>query len=309
MTAPVAPEQIEAFRRFSRFYTARIGALSEGLHGSPLSLPEARVFYEIGVAGTTTAGLVAETLGLDAGYLSRLLKALEERGFVERRPDPADGRRQILAHKPSAQPVFDAIQAAARREIGEMLDGLGAAERADLVAAMGRVEALLAPTRPAPEITLRPHRAGDMGWILQAHGEIYTRDYGWTPLFEALVAEILAKFLRDFDPASEHCWIAEMDGRRVGSVFIVRADADTAKLRLLLVHPDARGHGLGRRLVEEAIAFSRARGYRRLVLWTNDPLVAARHIYEKAGFRLVEESRHADFGPEMTGQNWVLDLD
>lgn len=301
----VAPEQIDAVRRFSRFYTAHIGALGEGLHGSPFSLPEARLFYEVGARGAATAGALARDLDLDPGYVSRLVRSLEERGFIERRPDDADARQLTLTHTAAAGPVFDAIQVAARQEIGQSLGRLDPLDRSTVVEAMNRIERLLDPGNVPPEIVLRPHRAGDMGWVLDAHGELYSREYGWGPAFEGLVAEILANFLKTFDPDREACWIAERDGRRLGCVFVVRADEETAKLRLLLVHPDARGLGLGRRLVEQCLDFARSHAYRRMVLWTNDPLVTARKIYEKAGFRLVEETRHADFGPEMTGQNWV----
>jgi DNA-binding MarR family transcriptional regulator/N-acetylglutamate synthase-like GNAT family acetyltransferase len=303
----LAQDAVEAVRRFSRYYTKRIGALGEGLHGSPFSLPEARVFYEVGARGGATAGELARDLDLDPGYMSRLVKGLEERGHLRRSPNAADARQIDLDLADAARPAFEAIVAEARREIGAMLAGLGADDRADLIVAMRRIERLIGPSEPAP-VTLRPHRPGDMGWVVERHGVLYTREYGWNADFEALVAEIVAKFLRDFDPAFERCWIAERDGERVGCAFVGRADDTTAKLRLLLVEPSARGTGLGRRLVDECLAFARTTGYRRMVLWTNDPLVAARAIYEKAGFRLVEETRHADFGPEMTGQNWVKDL-
>ncbi|MEJ1160391.1 bifunctional helix-turn-helix transcriptional regulator/GNAT family N-acetyltransferase [Prosthecomicrobium sp. N25] len=306
--APDPDPTIEAVRRFSRFYTKRIGALGEGLHGSPFSLPEARVFYEVGSRGSATAGELARDLELDPGYMSRLVKALEERGHLVRTPNSADGRQMDLALADAARPAYEAIVAAARREIGAMLAALGPDERDALVGAMRRVERLIGPAAPA-DLTLRPHRPGDMGWVVERHGALYAREYGLDSRFEALVAEIVAKFLREYDPDAERCWIAERDGERVGCVFVVRADPETAKLRLLLVDPAARGLGLGRRLVDECLAFARAKGYRRMVLWTNDPLVAARHIYERAGFTMVEESRHADFGPEMTGQTWTRDLD
>jgi DNA-binding MarR family transcriptional regulator/GNAT superfamily N-acetyltransferase len=306
-------DEIEAVRRFSRYYTRRIGALAEGLHGSPFPLPEARLVYEIGERGGTTAGVLARELGLDPGYLSRLVKALEDKGVVARTPNPADARQLALALTETGRDRFAAIAAAARDEVGRMLAPLEAEARSGVVEAMRRIEAVLERTAPEPAagtapFTLRPHRPGDMGWVVSAHGEIYTKEYGWDSRFEALVAEIVAKFLREFDPAFERCWIAERDGRRVGSVFVVKASAEDAKLRLLLVDPSARGLGLGRRLIEECIAFAREKGYRRLVLWTNDPLAAARHLYEGFGFRLVEVEKHADFGPEMIGQNWVLTL-
>lgn len=296
----------EAVRAFSRFYTRHIGALHEGLHGSAFALPEARVLYEIGSRGSTTAGTLARDLGLDPGYLSRLVRALDERGLIERRPNARDARQIDLALSATGLPAYEANVAAARRDIGAMLASLTERQRAGLVAAMARVEGLLAGTSDA--VVLRRHRPGDIGWVLERHGAFYAEAYGFDSGFEALVAEILARFLRDYDPENEACWIAERDGERVGSVFVVRADAATAKLRLLLVEPEARGLGVGKRLVETVIDFARARGYRRLVLWTNDVLTTAGALYRKLGFRLVEEVPHADFGTPMVGQTYELEL-
>jgi DNA-binding MarR family transcriptional regulator/GNAT superfamily N-acetyltransferase len=302
-------ERVEAMRRFTRFYTRRIGVLHEGLLGSPLSLTEARVVYEIAHHETTTAGELARDLGLDPGYLSRLLKGLDARGLIERRPSESDARQIILSLSSAGEESFAVLNARSRAEVGAMLETLAPADQARLVESMATISALLGeqPPRRAP-IILRPHQPGDIGWVIQRHGTLYAQEYQWDETFEALVAEIAAQFLRDFDPQREHCWIAERDGDNVGCVFLVRQSDAVAKLRLLLVEPAARGCGLGKRLVEECIRFARRKGYRRITLWTNDILTAARAIYVQAGFRLVDEEPHHSFGHDLVGQNWELEL-
>ncbi|MDE2200276.1 MAG: MarR family transcriptional regulator [Rhodospirillales bacterium] len=301
--------EIRAVRRFSRFYTRRIGVLHEGLLGGPLTLTEGRIVYELAQAGEDTAARLGAGLGLDAGYLSRLLRGLAARGLVARRPSARDGRQSLLSLTAAGRALFTTIDARSQAEVGAMLAALPAAGRRHLVAALATAERLLGATGAAPApVTLRAHRPGDMGWVVHRQAVLYAAEYGWDGSFEALVAEIVAKFIRDFDPARERCWIAEREGAVLGSVFLVRDTDEVAKLRLLYVEAAARGLGLGRRLVEECIGFARAAGYRRLTLWTNDILVAARHIYQQAGFRLVGEERHHSFGHDLVGQFWELDL-
>lgn len=301
--------RVEAVRRFSRFYTRKIGVLHEGLLGSPFSLTEGRVIYELAHHETTTATELARDLGLDAGYLSRILRGFEQRGLIERRPSAADARLNVVLLTEKGQEAFSQINARSRHEVSDILDEMSASDQLRLVEAMALVEDLLGAELPrrVPYI-LRPHQPGDIGWVIQRHGVLYPREYGWDESFEALVAEIAAKFLREFDARRERCWIAEKDGENVGSVFLVRRSDEVAQLRLLLVEPSARGLGIGVRLVDECIRFARLKGYRRITLWTNDILIAARRIYEKEGFRLVEEEPHHSFGRDLVGQNWELEL-
>jgi DNA-binding MarR family transcriptional regulator/GNAT superfamily N-acetyltransferase len=303
-------DRTEAIRRFSRFYTRRIGLLQESLLRSPFSLSEGRIVWEVAHRGTTTATELGEDLGLDAGYLSRLLRGLERRGILVRRRSTEDGRRVLLSLSERGRSAFARIDEASREEIGAFLSRLTDAEQARLVAALETAQALLAPDSPAdtPPYILRPPRPGDLGWVIQSHGRLYAREYGWDWTFEALAAEIMTRFVRDFDPARERCWIAERNGENVGCVFVVRREDDVAQLRCLLVDPSARSLGLGRRLVAECIAFARNAGYKRMVLWTNDVLHAARRIYQDEGFILVEEERHRSFGQDLVGQTWELAL-
>jgi DNA-binding MarR family transcriptional regulator/N-acetylglutamate synthase-like GNAT family acetyltransferase len=308
---PVAEQlqQIEAVRRFSRFYTRRIGALHEGLLGSPFTLTEGRVVYEIAHHETTTAAELAKELDLDPGYLSRMLKGLEERGYLVRRPAETDGRQTILALSEHGQAAFAEINGRSRAQVKSLLDPLGADDRARLIEALATVTDLLGETPPrrAPYI-LRPHQPGDIGWVVQRHGALYAEEYGFDETFEALVAEICAQFLKTFDPGRERCWIAEQDGENVGCVFLVRASDEVAKLRCLLVEPRARGLGIGRRLVDECIRFARQKGYAKITLWTNSNLRAAIRLYEQAGFALVKEEPHHSFGQNLVGQTWELKL-
>ena len=302
-------ERIEAVRHSSRFYTRKIGALREGLLDSAFSLAEARVIYELAHHETATATELARELGLDGGYLSRMLKSLEQRGHVERRPAENDARQMLLSLTEQGQAAFAELNARSQAQVGALLDRLSQIDQTCLVEAMATVERLLGeePLRRAPYI-LRPHQPGDIGWVVARHGALYAREYGWDETFEALAAEIGAQFIRNFDPKRERCWIAEKDGENVGSVFLVRQSDEVAKLRMLLVEPKARRLGIGRRLIEECIRFARLKGYRKLTLWTNSVLLAAIHLYEQAGFRLVDEERHHSFGHDLVGQNWELDL-
>lgn len=302
-------QRIEAVRRFSRFYTRTVGVLHEGLLDSPFSLAEARVVYELAHHERTTANELSEELGLDPGYLSRILRGFEQRGLITRQPSEADARQNILSLTPEGLEAFADLNARSRQEIGGMLARLGTADQDRLVAAMRTIEDLMGdpPPRRAPYI-LRPPRPGDIGWVIQRHGTLYAEDYGWGADFEALVADVAAEFLRTCDPARERCWIAEMDGQNVGCVFVVRKTDEVAKLRLLIVEPSARGHGIGARLVDECLRFARQAGYRRMTLWTNSILLPARRIYEKAGFQLVASEPHDHFGKDLIGETWERDL-
>jgi DNA-binding MarR family transcriptional regulator/GNAT superfamily N-acetyltransferase len=302
------PDPVAAIRRFSRFTTRRIGLLHERLLGAHVTLPEGRLIWELADRGTATASRLAADLDLDGGYLSRLVKGLEERGWVARRSNPADGRQSLLALTPAGAAEFAAIDARSRAEVAGLIAGLTGAERAELVAALGTAERLLGGAPAVPGFHLRPHRSGDIGWVVHRHAALYAAEYGWDNSFEAMVAEIGAGFIRDFDPAREACWIAEREGDILGSVFLVRQSDEVAKLRLLYVEPEARGLGIGRALVAACLGFARDRGYARLTLWTNDVLVAARRLYQQAGFRLVAAEPHRSFGHDLIGEYWEIDL-
>lgn len=301
--------QVAAIRSFNRFYTRQIGLLEEGLLRSEYSLTEARVLYELAQRDGLTASELGRDLGLDAGYLSRLLKKFDTLGLVTRTPSQEDARQSVLALTAAGQDAFAPLNKASHDEIAAMLRPLSAREKEELVRAMHTIQNLLG-RKPEPEvdITLRPHRPGDIGWVAHRQGILYHEEYGWDGTFEVLAAEIAAAFVRNFDHRWERCWIAERRGEIVGSVFVVRQSDEVAKLRLLYVEPSARGLGIGARLVDECVRFARAKGYRTLTLWTNDVLVAARRIYEKAGFQLVSEERHHSFGKDLVGQTWDLAL-
>ena len=300
---------VDAVRRFNRFYTRRVGALRAGLLGSPYPLPEARLVYEIGQRRECTASELAADLDLDAGYLSRLLQGLKRRGLLSAKRSAQDARASMLSLTLKGRKAHALLDSRSREEVAAMLGGLPGGARERLVGAMQTVESLLDTKSPSPSvISLRAHRPGDIGWVVARHGALYAAEYGWDERFEALVAEIAAKFIQRLDPARERCWIAEMDGQAVGSVFVVREKNAIAKLRLLLVEPRARGQGLGRRLVRECIAFARAKGYRKLVLWTQANLAAARAIYKAEGFTLVSSEKHVSFGARLTGEYWELKL-
>ena len=296
-------------RRFNRFWTRQIGVLREGYLESPFSLTEVRVFYELAHREETTAGELGEELGLDAGYLSRILSGFQKHGLIRKRPSEADGRRRLLRLTERGRGAFAPLEARSRSEIGAMLGGMSIAGQERLVEAMRAIERLLS-FRPDPAVPylLRPPQPGDMGWVVHRHGVLYAREYGWDERFEALVAGIVAKFIQQYDPRVERCWIAERDGEVVGCVFLVRESEEVAKLRLLLVEPEARGLGIGSRLVEECIRFARQAGYLKITLWTNDVLNSARRIYEAMGFQLVHEKPHRSFGHDLVGQTWELML-
>jgi DNA-binding MarR family transcriptional regulator/GNAT superfamily N-acetyltransferase len=309
MIAGEFAERVAAVRRFNRYYTHRIGVLEEGLLDSPFSLTEARVLYELAQSEGATAARLAGELGLDPGYLSRILAGFEKRQLIVRAPSERDGRQSVLSLTEAGRAAFAALDERSAKEIGALVGALSAEQQARLVAAMDGISGLLtAPEHSPASYQLRPHRPGDIGWIVHRHGLLYAQEYGWNEEFEALVAEIAAKFIRHFDPRRERCWIAERDGERLGSVMLVSQSQRVAKLRLLLVEPQARGLGLGSRLVEECIRFAGERGYRKVTLWTNSVLLAARRIYERAGFSLVESEPHRSFGHDLVGENWELSL-
>jgi DNA-binding MarR family transcriptional regulator/N-acetylglutamate synthase-like GNAT family acetyltransferase len=305
---PVTAREIEAARRFTRFYTRQAELLDEAFLDSRFSLSEGRVLYELSARGETSAAELGRDLGLDRGYLSRMLKAFESDGLLERHPFPGDGRQQRIALTPAGRDAFAPLDALSETQWRARLSSLSRSDRARLLAAMNEIEGLLGGAAALQPIVLRPHAVGDLGWVARRQGLLYAREYGFDASFEALVAEILVDFVRTHDPTRERGWIAERDGDILGSIYCVRQSDSVAKLRLLYVEPETRGSGLGSRLVAECIAFARACGYATLTLWTNDCLDAARHIYVKAGFLLVEEERHHSFGRDLVGQNWTLDL-
>ena len=302
--------RVAAARRFNRFYTRRIGVLGEGLLASPYPLAEVRVLYELSHRERPIATDVAEELGLDAGYLSRILRAFVARGWLTRQSSPADARRRHLALTRKGRRTFATLDARSRKEMRGMLAPLALPDQGRLVAAMRTIQELLegTATRRARPVVLRPPRPGDLGWVVYRHGRLYAEEYGWDERFEALVAGIVSDFVARFDSRRERCWIAESDGERVGTVFLVRKSARVAKLRLLLVEPSARGAGIGRRLVEECVRFAREAGYRRITLWTQKNLGAARRLYAQAGFRLIASKPHASFGRALVAETWELDL-
>ena len=301
--------QIEAIRRYNRFYTRRIGVLEEGFLKSPFSLAETRVLYELAHRDKTTATLLGEELGLNAGYLSRILRRLQERRLVEKKRSEKDGRQSLLSLTAKGRAAFARLDEESKRQVGAMLDPLSVADRRAFVGAMESIQRLLgASAEPRVPYLLRPPEPGDLGWVVQRHGALYAREYGYDETFEALVAEIVAKFVQSFDPRKERAWIAEREGENVGSVFLVRDTDEVAKLRLLLVDPRARGLGIGKRLVEECLRFAQKRGYKKIKLWTQDELHAARRIYEDAGFRIVEREPHRSFGHDLVGEVWEREL-
>jgi DNA-binding MarR family transcriptional regulator/GNAT superfamily N-acetyltransferase len=300
---------VASVRAFNRFYTRQLGLLDESVLASGLSLTEMRVLYELAHRDGATATGLGRDLGLDAGYLSRLLSKLEARRWLRRSPAPADARQSLLVLTPSGRKAFAPIEKAAREQIATWLEALPPPQRDRLVKSMQTVQRLLGGL-PEPKVpyVLRDLRPGDLGWIVHRQGQLYHQEHGWDETFDGLLAEIAGAFVKSFDAKRERCWVAEREGEVVGSVFLVRASGKVAKLRMLYVEPSARGLGIGSRLVEECIDFARAKGYRTLTLWTNDILVSARKIYQAAGFRLVQEERHHSFGKDLVGQNWDLAL-
>jgi DNA-binding MarR family transcriptional regulator/GNAT superfamily N-acetyltransferase len=297
--------QIAAVRAFNRFYTRKLGVLDQHLMQSPFSLSEARVLYELAHRDELAAKEIGTELGLDAGYLSRIVQKFDEDGLITRKPLASDRRQFQLSLTGKGRQAFAKLDRSSHDEVGAMLAALAPGDRARLTGALATIEQLLGKeAMSTPRATLREPRPGDMGFVVQSHGALYASEYGFDASFEALVADLAAKFLTSFDASRERCWIADIDGVPVGSVFLVRHNDEIAKLRLLLVDPAGRGQGLGKRLVDECVGFAKARGYRRITLWTQSILVAARKIYQDAGFELVKSEPHRSFGQNLVGETW-----
>jgi len=316
-TPAVPPARVGEARRFNRWYTKLIGALDEGHLNSPFSLAEVRVIYEIAhwkerSEVAPTAAEVGRELGMDAGYVSRILRGFADRNLIERDVSPSDTRQSRLSLTAAGRATFLDLDRRANESIALLFQPLGEEKQQQIVQAMRTIDAILNDDSPksGPAVVIRQHRVGDMGWVVWRHGELYAAEYGWNEHFESLVAEVVVHFVENFDPRVERCWIAEYQGERAGSVFLVRHPdrPGVAKLRLLLVEPSARGLGIGRQLVDECTRFARQSGYHTITLWTNSVLVSARKIYEAAGYKLVAEDQHTKFGPELVGQTWELEL-
>lgn len=311
MTHDALAERIEAVRRFNRFYTRQLGLLREHLVRSPFSLSEARVLHEIAHHEETTGTHLSRELELDVGYLSRILRSFERSGLIAKRPSSEDRRRQIVTLSEAGRAAYAALNASSRAQVEAMLSALAPEHQERVVGAMNLIqEGLAAPAEHRVPYILRPHRPGDMGWVVHRHGVLYNQEYGFDERFEALVAEIVARFINEFDPKKERCWIAEREGENVGSVFLVKHPdrPGVARLRLLLVDPRARGLGIGGRLVQECTRFARQAGYGKITLWTNSVLTSARRLYEEEGYRLIGEEPHHSYGVDLVAQDWELDL-
>jgi DNA-binding MarR family transcriptional regulator/N-acetylglutamate synthase-like GNAT family acetyltransferase len=305
--------RVDTVRRFNRFYTRAIGVLQEGWLGGPFSLTETRVLYELAHRERPTSTVVRNSLDLDAGYLSRILSSFEKRGLVEKIPSEDDGRQTLLALTAEGRQQFTPLEERTIQQVDGMLSKLSESEQRQLISAMHTIEQILSPEGD-PQLSvktpylLRPHQSGDMGWVVHRQGVLYAQEYGYNEQFEALVAEIVAEFIQHYDPKRERCWIPEKDGEVVGSVFLIAKSKTVAKLRLLYVEPSARGLGIGSRLVAECVRFARQAGYKKIVLWTQSELDAARHIYKKAGFRLMQKKPHHSFSKDLVAETWELSL-
>lgn len=295
-------------RRFSRFYTKELNLLDAGLLHSRFSLAEARVLYELAHADGISARQLCGRIGMDAGYASRILARFARERLISRTPSATDRRLAHVALTEKGRREFAVLDRRSHQEARAKLGRLPAESQREVVQSLEIAERLLGGAAAPPAFVLRAPQPGDMGWVISRHGALYAQEYNWDISFEALVAGIVADFMKSCDPARERCWIAEREGERAGCIFLVRKSDKVAKLRLLLVEPEARGTGLGRRLVTECLAFAREAGYAKVTLWTNSILHAARRIYEQAGFRLVQEEKHHSFGHDLVGQNWELAL-
>ncbi|WP_026874211.1 bifunctional helix-turn-helix transcriptional regulator/GNAT family N-acetyltransferase [Jiangella gansuensis] len=304
----VHSEQIAAVRAFNRFYTTVMGFLDQGLLRSRFSLTEARIVFEMAQREVTEVGELRRSLGVDAGQLSRTLARFESAGLVERHRSGDDGRRLTVRLTDAGRAAFTDLDTRSAQQAEHLLTRLSEENRSRLVAAFDTIRSVLREPQAPRAYVIRDLRPGDLGWVVGRNGTLYHQEYGWDRTYEALVARIVADYVDHHVPGKENAWVAELDGRPVGAVFCARKDDATAQLRLLLVEPEARGSGLGTRLVDECIRFARGAGYTSMILWTNDVLAAARRIYQKAGFELVEENRHHSFGHDLVGQIWRLDL-
>jgi DNA-binding MarR family transcriptional regulator/GNAT superfamily N-acetyltransferase len=305
----LASGPVAAVRAFNRFYTRQIGVLGEHLLDSDFSLTEMRVLYELAHRPQSTATAICEDLQLDPGYLSRILRRFESRRLIRREPAPDDARQSLLRLTAHGRSVFGPLEARTSEQVAAMLGHLSHDEQWELVAGMENIERLLtSPNLGTQAILLRPHRPGDMGWVVHRHGALYAEEWGYSDEFESLVASIVSEFLANFDPPREHCWMAEYRGQIVGSVFLVKKSQTVAKLRLLLVEPHARGLGIGRQLVDACVDFARQVGYRKITLWTQSHLDGARRLYQSAGFERVHQEKHHRFGKDLVAETWELKL-
>jgi DNA-binding MarR family transcriptional regulator/GNAT superfamily N-acetyltransferase len=315
MPTPNRDQRIAAARRFNRFYTRQIGVLRKNFLDSPYSLGEARVIYEIASDTAPTASDIGRALDLDAGYLSRVLRNFERRGLVERKVSPKDARQSHLALSSRGRKAFKLLDDLSQRDIGTMLDKLSSTDQSRLIEAMHTIETLLEPqpaANPAPArqrgYKLREPVPGDFGWIVKRHAELYAQEYKWREPFEGVCAQIVADYVNNHDAKRERCWIAEIDGENAGCIFVAKDSDEVARIRLLLVDPKARGLGLGARLTEEAVRFARDAGYKKMTLWTHSVLKAARHIYQKSGFKLMRTEKHKSWGQPVVSEYWDLEF-
>ena len=306
--SPQTDDRIGAVRAFNRFYTPVIGLLREGLYGSPYSLTEVRVIFELAQRDGWETTDLRNALGLDAGYLSRILARFGSEGLISKERSESDGRRQVVALTAAGRRVFAGMDASSNEQVRELLTPIAEPEQRRLLAAMDTIRQVLTSRQPPAGVTLRSPRPGDLGWVIGRNGAVYSGEYGWDETYEALVARIVADYAADHDPAREAGWIAEAGGERAGCIFCVRKDDTTAKLRLLLVEPWARGMGIGGRLVSECVDFAKQNGYREMELWTQSILVDARRIYQRAGFELTGSQPHHSFGHDLVGETWRLAL-
>jgi DNA-binding MarR family transcriptional regulator/GNAT superfamily N-acetyltransferase len=301
-------QKAAAVRAFNRFYTKQIGVLREGMLRSKYSLTQARVLFELAQRDGLTASVLQADLDLDAGYLSRLLRDFVRDGLILRQRSKSDGRKNILGLTEKGREAFNMLDSRSQAEFRAMLENLTQDDVERLLRAMRTITGILTSPTAKPAFLLRPHELSDIGWLTYRHAVLYAEEHGWDETFEALTAEILSEFIKNFDPKYERAWIAELDAEIVGCVFISKGSETVAKLRLLLVEPRVRGLGLGKRLVDECIRFSRRAGYEKITLYTNNVLAAARHIYRKAGFNIVREWAHHSFGHDLIGEDWELNL-
>ncbi len=308
--SPVFDDRIAAIRGFNRFYTRHLGLLDEGFLNSSLSLTQMRVLYELANRKQSTAAEVGNALGLDPGYLSRILSSFERDNLLDKKESPQDTRQTLLALTKKGRQAFEPLNARSDQQVRDILSKLSPGKQADLLHSMQTVESVLNPgTATAASYVLRHHRPGDMGWVVWRHGVLYFEEYGYDERMEAFIAGIVAEFIEKFDPAREACWIAEKDGENVGSVFLVKKTQTVAKLRLLLVEPSARGLGIGKRLVEECVRFARRAGYKKILLWTQSELIAARSIYQNAGFKVIARKKHSSWSrKDLVAETWELKL-
>lgn len=308
MARTVLEQRVQAVRQFSRFYTRQLGVLNEKLLGSKYSLTEVRVLFELAQRESCRAKDIGQDLGLDAGYLSRIVNRFVRTRLVTRERSEVDARNMLLRLTTKGRAVFTSLDRQSSQQVAEMLTALPEAKQKKLVNALHQAEEAFAAEKTAELVVLRPHRPGDIGWVIHRHGALYAEEYGWDESFEALVAEVAAQFIKNFDPTRERCLIAELDGEAVGSIFLVKYTEEIAKLRLLLVEPLARGFGVGRKLIRECIDFARQSGYKKVTLWTQSCLLAARNLYREAGFKLVKEDSQSAFGADLVSEIWELEL-